>query len=59
MPRDAADLAAQLAEATEAGFRNRLLARGQAQSMIRRDGDLPEGAQNFSTYLDQDLLEYG
>ncbi|WP_454778384.1 DEAD/DEAH box helicase [Georgenia muralis] len=59
MPRDAADLAAQLSEATEAGFRNRLLARGQAQSMIRRDGDLPEGAQTFSTYLDQDLLEYG
>lgn len=59
MPRDAADLVAQLVEATEAGFRSRLLARGQAQSMIRRDGDLPEGAQDFSTYLDQDLLEYG
>lgn len=59
MPRNAADLAAQLAEATEAGFRSRLLARGQAQSMIRREGELPRGAQNFSTYLDQDLLEYG
>lgn len=59
MPRDAADLAAQLAEATEAGFRNRLLARGQAQSMIRREGTLPDGAQRFSAYLDRDLLEYG
>lgn len=59
MPRDAAELAAQLAEATEAGFRGRLLARGQAQSMIRRDGNLPDDSQNFSPFLDQDLLEYG
>ncbi|MHB1473560.1 MAG: DEAD/DEAH box helicase [Dermatophilaceae bacterium] len=59
MPRDAADLAAQLADATEAGFRGRLLARGQAQSMIRRDGNLPDDSQTFSPYLDQDLLEYG
>lgn len=59
MPRDAAELAAQLTRATEAGFRNRLLARGQAQSMIRRDGALPDGSQIFSAYLDQDLLEYG
>ncbi|MEN3225024.1 DEAD/DEAH box helicase [Mycolicibacterium porcinum] len=59
MPRDAADLAAQLTLATEAGFRNRLLARGQAQSMIRREGTLPDGAPSFSTYLDRDLLDYG
>ncbi|OYC97029.1 DEAD/DEAH box helicase [Microbacterium sp. Yaish 1] len=59
MPRDVAALATQLAEATEAGFRGRLLARGQAQSMIRRDGQLPDDSQNFSAYLDQDLLDYG
>lgn len=59
MPGDPAALAAQLRRATEAGFRNRLLARGQAQSMIRRDGDLPDDSQPFSVYLDQDLLEYG
>ncbi|WP_319449778.1 MULTISPECIES: DEAD/DEAH box helicase [unclassified Mycobacterium] len=59
MPRDAADLAAQLTVVTEAGFRNRLLARGQAQSMIRREGTLPDGAPSFSAYLDRDLLEYG
>lgn len=59
MPREASALAAQLAEATEAGFRGRLLARGQAQSMIRRDGELPDDSQNFSAYLDQDLLDYG
>lgn len=56
MPRDASALADQLARATEVGFRNRLLARGQAQSMIRRDGALPDESQNFSAYLDQDLL---
>lgn len=27
--------------------------------MIRRDGALPDGAPDFSPYLDQDLLEYG
>ncbi|WP_219815702.1 DEAD/DEAH box helicase [Arthrobacter sp. SX1312] len=27
--------------------------------MIRRDGALPDDSQNFSTYLDQDLLNYG
>lgn len=59
MPRSAADLAAQLAEATEAGFRDRLLARGQAQSMIRRNGALPDDSVTFSQYLDQDLLDYG
>lgn len=59
MPRDATALAAQLAEATATGFRGRLLARGQAQSMIRRDGELPDDSQPFSSYLDQDLLNYG
>lgn len=57
--RNAADLGAQLREATEAGFRERLLARGQAQSMIRRGGTLPDDSPRFSQYLDQDLLEYG
>lgn len=59
MPRDVADLAKQLTRATEDGFRDRLRARGQAQSMIRREGILPEGSPSFSAYLDQDLLDYG
>lgn len=59
MPRDAADLVAQLAEITAAGFRDKLLARGQAQSMIRREGELPDDSQIFSPYLDEDLLNYG
>lgn len=59
MPRNVADLARQLERATEDGFRDKLRARGQAQSMIRREGVLPEGSPSFSTYLDQDLLDYG
>lgn len=59
MSRDAQALAANLNAATDAGFRGRLLARGQAQSMIRRDGVLPDGSPEFSTFLDADLLNYG
>ena len=58
MARDAMDLAASLEQATEPQFRQRLLARGQAQSMIRRNGALPDDAPQFSTYLDDDLLSY-
>jgi superfamily II DNA/RNA helicase len=58
MARDARELAESLVVATESGFRSRLLARGQAQSMIRRDGDLPEEAPQFSQFLDRDLLDY-
>lgn len=59
MPRDARSLATGLDLATDAGFRGRLLARGQAQSMIRRNGVLPDGSPEFSTFLDEDLLNYG
>lgn len=59
MSRDAQALAASLAAATDAGFRGRLLARGQAQSMIRRNGVLPDDAPAFSAFLDADLLNYG
>ncbi|MFG1648510.1 DEAD/DEAH box helicase [Micromonospora sp. NPDC049275] len=59
MARDAQELAARLTAATDAGFRSRLLARGQAQSVIRRAGILPPGAPQFSTFLDADLLNYG
>lgn len=59
MSRDAQALIAGLNAATNAGFRSRLLARGQAQSMIRRDGVLPNGSPEFSAFLDADLLNYG
>lgn len=59
MARDADNLAASLSVALDSGFRGRLLARGQAQSMIRRAGVLPPEAPQFSPYLDADLLNYG
>ncbi|WP_410663460.1 DEAD/DEAH box helicase [Amycolatopsis sp. lyj-84] len=59
MAREAWELADILATATDPGFRERLLARGQAQSMIRRDGVLPPGAPGFTSFLDADLLNYG
>lgn len=59
MVREARDLADSLAAATDSGFRGRLLARGQAQSMIRRQGILPQDAPAFSSFLDADLLNYG
>src|SRR4051812_12389477 len=59
MAREPEDLAESLVAATDAGFRGRLLARGQAQSMIRRAGVLPQDAPEFSPFLDADLLNYG
>ncbi len=58
MTRDAAELVSSIRESTATAFRDRLLARGQAQSFIRRDGVLPDDAPQFSTYLDDDLLNY-
>lgn len=49
----------RIMEATEAGFRGRLLARGQARSIIWHDGQLPDGAPEFSPLLSYDLLSYG
>src|SRR3972149_11808093 len=48
-----------VAAAIEPGFRGRLLARGQARSMIWRNGVLPDGAPGFAPTLSYDLLSYG
>lgn len=40
-------------------IRGQLLARGEARAIIRRNGQLPEGAPAFATSLDTDLSEYG
>ncbi|MFA6270882.1 MAG: DEAD/DEAH box helicase, partial [Candidatus Paceibacterota bacterium] len=45
-------------EATAPGFRDDLLAKGQARSMIWRDGALPPNTPLFSTFLSYDLLAY-
>jgi superfamily II DNA/RNA helicase len=51
-------IAALIAEATAPGFRDDLLAKGQARSMVWRDGVLPSEAPQFSTLLTYDLLSY-
>lgn len=52
------EIAALIREATAPGFRNDLLAKGQARSMIWRDGELPDDAPEFSNLLSYDLLSY-
>lgn len=59
MVRDSRALSDDVTTAIASQFRGRLLARGQAQSMIRRQGELPEGAPSFDPFLDDDLLAYG
>lgn len=59
MPGRAEELEQAIREATRAGFRGRLLARGEARGMIWRDGATPEGAQDFGPSLSEDLLSYG
>lgn len=44
---------------TQPNIRGRLLARGEARAIIRREGQLPDGAPPFAATLDTDLSEYG
>ncbi|MFL0535446.1 DEAD/DEAH box helicase [Micrococcus luteus] len=46
-------------KATTPGFRERLLSRGEARSMIWRGGVLPEDAPAFDQSLTYELLSYG
>jgi superfamily II DNA/RNA helicase len=50
---------ADIETASTAGFRGRLLARGQARAVIWRDGLLPPNAPGFSPLLSYDLQSYG
>lgn len=59
MPETVDDIEAAIGEATAPGFREQLLARGEARSMIWRDGVLPEDAPAFDQQLSYDLLSYG
>lgn len=52
-------IAADIAEAATTGFRGRLIARGQARSIIWREGELPADAPAFATQLSYDLHSYG
>lgn len=48
-----------VSRALEPAFRAKLLARGQARSLIWRDGVLPIGSPSFSESLSYDLVSYG
>lgn len=59
MPTTPEAIAADIAEAATAGFRGRLIARGQARAIIWRDGALPPDAPAFASQLSYDLHSYG
>lgn len=59
MPETPEDIESAIREATSSGFREQLLARGEARAMIWRDGVLPEDAPSFDPLLSYDLLSYG
>lgn len=59
MPTTIESIEAEITQAAEAGFRGRLIARGQARAMIWNDGILPPDAPPFSPSLSYDLCGYG
>ena len=59
MARSSDEIEREIRQATTLGFRNKLLARGQARSFLWRDGELPAGSARFSPLLSYDLLSYG
>ena len=59
MPTTPEAIVAAIAEAATAGFRGRLIARGQARAIIWRDGELPPDAPAFAPQLSYDLHSYG
>lgn len=59
MPTTPEAIAADIAEAATAGFRGRLIARGQARAIIWRDGILPPEAPDFAPQLSYDLHSHG
>lgn len=58
MPATPETIAAAISEASAAGFRGRLIARGQARAMLWRDGALPPGSPDFASQLSYDLHSY-
>lgn len=58
MPTTPEDIIADINEAAAAGFRGRLIARGQARAIIWRGGILPPDAPEFSTQLSHELHSY-
>jgi superfamily II DNA/RNA helicase/tetratricopeptide (TPR) repeat protein len=58
MPTTPEAIVADINEAATAGFRGRLIARGQARAIIWRDGVLPPDAPAFAPQLSYDLHSY-
>lgn len=58
MPTSPEAIRAAIELAASAGFRGRLIARGQARAMVWRDGVLPADAPVFSPQLSYDLTTY-
>lgn len=58
MPTSPEAIIANITEAAAAGFRGRLIARGQARAIIWRDGVLPPDAPAFAPQLSYDLHSY-
>ena len=59
MPTTPDAIISDIAQATAAGFRGSLIARGQARAIIWRDGVLPPDSPNFDDRLSYDLNSYG
>lgn len=59
MPDTPQELEKRLAEAIDAGVKDRLLDMGLARSLIWRDGVLPDGSPVFGDALSEDLLDFG
>ena len=59
MPTTPDAIVADINLAASAGFRGRLIARGQARAIIWRDGVLPPDAPPFAPQLSHDLHSYG
>lgn len=59
MAETAQQVADKLRPLLQAGYRNRLTARGAARAMVWRSGALPEGGPALGQALTQELLSYG
>ena len=59
MSTTAEEIVASISDATQVGFRDNLVARGRARSIIWKNGVLPDGAPPFSSQLSYDLESYG
>ncbi|MEO0853211.1 MAG: DEAD/DEAH box helicase, partial [Cyanobacteria bacterium J06648_11] len=53
------EIVAFLEQALQSGVRSRLVDRGEARAIIRRNGEVPDGAPPLGRDLDADLADFG